>query len=202
MRARACGLVPFDIRRRPTRSQPPTSTASTPRISPGTRIPGRTANTSTADTIAPVRPSLPHPSSRHAPPEAGRAAIVSEAAPAGWEGAGASWMGGSRSQPPHTRPPPTGSTGADTPSAAAAGSADLHRLNARGQLDGNGDSWKDNTGQRWKAQPTGPAQPTGSAGAYASRPRRIRRPPPPPRRKSLHGIAERNKITIFALAER
>ena len=94
---------------------------------------------------------------------------------------GASWMGRHRwrepgpgaSQPTRPRPPPTGSTGADTQASCRRIRRHLHRLhnlNAGSQLEGNGDSWKDNPGQRWKAQPTRPAQPTGSAGAYASRP--------------------------------
>ena len=144
-----------------------------------TGIPGRTANTSTASTISPVRPALPRPSSRHAaqpPPEAGRAARVPEAGASwkGWREPGpASAADRIRRRPTPAAPPDpppstastpwilpdgTGNPGRTSPandgkrsrrrpssqqtprsrqdppgptrSAAAAGSAALHRLNA------------------------------------------------------------------------
>ena len=172
-------------------AQPPTSTASTPESGPGTRIPGRTANTSTADTIAPVRPSLPHPSSRHAPPEAGRGRNS--------VGGRASWMGRHRwrepgpgaSQPTRSHPPPDPPTPPPPPPPQRREPAGRER----GFLEGQ-------PGPTMESAANTPSAADRIRRGLCQPPRRIRRPPPPQRRKSLYGIAERNKITIFALAER
>ena len=154
--------------------------------------------TSTADTIAPARPFLPLPSSRHAPPEAGRGrnSVGGRSqldGPTPLKGAGAG------SQPPHTRPQPTGSTGADTQASCRRIRRHLQRPGPagreRGFLEGQ-------PGPTMESAADTPSAADRIRRGLCQPPRRIRRPPPPQRRKSLPGIAKRNKITIFALAER